>query len=152
MYFRKDLNGSYQTALCLVMVVKRERSSRTETIKLFSCQAASWHFSTVSQTQSAPRIESWICCNRILTWLLLWLCHSEGLRWLLFWVTECKGRQGSTFPPATWNHSGALAAAEAAVGLWRKGFGDRIETSSINWNPKGEWFQVTKLDWERFRQ
>lgn len=71
----------------------------------------------------------------------------RDLHWLLLGVTECKGRQGSIFPPATaWNHNGAPAAAEAAVGLCRMGFGDLIETSSINRNLKAVWFRVTKLD------
>lgn len=80
MYFRKDLNGSYQAVLYnryeVVMVVTRERSSKAETMKLFSCQAASWHLSTASQTQSATRIG--LSYNRTLIWLLLWLCYSEA--------------------------------------------------------------------------
>lgn len=77
----------------------------------------------------------------------------RGLQSLLFWITEGKGKQGSIFHPATaWNLNGAPAAAEAAVGWCRKGFGELIETSSINWNPKAEWLSMTKLDWDRFCQ
>lgn len=65
----------------------------------------------------------------------------------LFGVTEGKGRQGNMFPPATaWNHNRAPAAAEAAVGLCRMGFGDLIEISSINRKLKAEWLRMTKLD------
>lgn len=154
MYFRKDLNGSYQAALSKryeVVIVKRERSSKTETMKLFSCQAASWHLSTASQTQSATRTRSWICYNRTLKRLLLWLCYSQACSGGYFELQNARAGKAAFFLQLLGITMELLLQLKKQW-LHRKGFGDLIETASISWNPKAEWLRVTKLDWERLCQ
>lgn len=134
MYFRKDLNGSYQAALSKryeVVIVKRERSSKTETMKLFSCQAASWHLSTASQTQSATRTRSWICYNRTLNWLLLWLCYSQACSGGYFELQNARAGKAAFFLQLLGITMELLLQLKKQW-LHRKGFGDLIETASIS--------------------